>query len=343
MNSNLHPWLSPALGSLLALHRSQRLPHALLIESAEGLAEADLAQALAKALVCERSLQADQSASHLLVDGACGSCKQCLLVQAGSHTDIKSLEPEEKGKAIKVDAIRALVDFLQQSSFQGGYKVALISPAEAMNVNAANALLKTLEEPTPNTLIVLMAHEAGRLLPTIRSRCQVVSLHKPSIEQGLAWLMRDAAHEQASCERMLAMAHGSPLLAQSYLEDDALARFDAMLVDLAAVLKRQQSISEVAERWAADEALLRVTWLSIWAQALVKQAMLGARYLRLGEQADKMFDYLVSKNNPTQLLALEQDILAQRALLQGPSNPNKALLFESLLAKWRALMLKTLS
>jgi DNA polymerase-3 subunit delta' len=125
------------------------------------------------------------------------------LLKAGSHPDNFVLEPEEADKPIKVDQVRELVAFVVQTAQLGGRKVVLIEPVEAMNVNASNALLKSLEEPSGDTVLLLVSHQPSRLLPTIKSRCQQVACPQPSLAQSQAWLagaLPDSARTSAmSC------------------------------------------------------------------------------------------------------------------------------------------------
>ena len=119
---------------------------------------------------------------------ACGQCSGCITLQAGSHPDFLSLQPEEKSKFIKVDQIRSLCESMAKTSQQGGWKVAVIFPAETMNIAASNALLKSLEEPEPNTLIILVSSRLSTIPMTIRSRCQIQSSAIPSTDIAQQWL-----------------------------------------------------------------------------------------------------------------------------------------------------------
>ena len=152
--------------------------HAYLLHGPVGIGKRDLAERLMASLLCQRPVSLE----------ACGECKSCLLLKAGSHPDNYILEPEEADKAIKVDQVRELVDFVVQTAQLGGRKVVLLEPAEAMNLNAATALLKSLEEPSGNTVLLLISHQPSRLLPTIKSRCVQQGCPLPSEAMSLAWL-----------------------------------------------------------------------------------------------------------------------------------------------------------
>ena len=177
-----------------------RLPHALLISGQEGIGKRVLAIQLAHSLLCEQPGADGQP---------CGQCAACGWLQAGTHPDLLWLLPEEAGKAIKVDQVRALTSELCMTSHAGRYKVAIIQPADAMNRNAANSLLKTLEEPTDNTLVVLLTALPGRLPATIRSRCQQLQVAVPDALSARQWL-QDTGMEPGQAIGYLKLAHGAP-------------------------------------------------------------------------------------------------------------------------------------
>jgi len=196
------------------LDRRERLPHSLLLVGQKGLGKFELARQFAASLLCEEPQ----------VDGrACGKCLPCNWYSQGNHPDFRLLQPDaladegevEDGKKkpsqqITIDQVRALDDFLTVGTHRAGLRIILVNPAEAMNRNTANALLKTLEEPAAGTLFLLVSNEPLRLLPTIRSRCQVVpvAVPQPALAEQLL-----AADGLADAGRWLALAGGSPGLA----------------------------------------------------------------------------------------------------------------------------------
>ena len=215
------PWqrgLWESLGRQIDLGR---LPHALLLSGPAGIGKHHLALSLAHRLLC--ATPAD--------DGACGECRQCLLMAAGSHPDFLLVEPEEAGKVIKIEEIRALAEFAMRTASQGGWRVMVICPAEAMNINAANAFLKTLEEKGRQVLIVLVSHQGSAVLPTIRSRCRIVPLAEPPRAAARDWL-RGEAPAEGDVDRALDQAGGRPLLALRFLDPEVqrqLQRFDSLV------------------------------------------------------------------------------------------------------------------
>jgi DNA polymerase III subunit delta' len=267
----VYPWHSPAASALLA--RKRGLPHALLFCGREGIGKLAFAEALAGALLCERPG----------TSGACGKCASCGWMGQGGHPDFRRLEPEilsespepeesgEKNKKpsleIKVDQVREIAGFIAMTSHHGGAKVALIHPAEALNVNAANALLKNLEEPPPGTYFLLVAHRWHQLLPTIRSRCERVTLPAPDAETARRWL---AEQKLPDADVALAHAGGAPLLALQYDEDYWRQR-EAILNAIGALgfdpLRAAEQVRDSApvliisllQKWAFDLAWHKVT------------------------------------------------------------------------------------
>jgi len=196
------------------LARRERLPHSLLLVGQKGLGKYELARQFAASMLCEQP-QADGL--------ACGKCLACNWYSQGNHPDFRLLQPDaladegevEDGKKkpsqqITIDQVRGLDEFLTVGTHRAGLRIILVNPAEAMNRNTANALLKTLEEPAPDTLFLLVSNEPLRLLPTIRSRCQVVPVAVP--QHALAERVLAASGLQ-DAGRWLALAGGSPGLA----------------------------------------------------------------------------------------------------------------------------------
>jgi DNA polymerase-3 subunit delta' len=256
--------------------RVDRLPHAVLIQGPEGVGKLALAEQLAGRLLCEAPTAASDS---------CGRCDGCRWFASGNHPDLRRLEPEALAKAstgiedvereergarrtkpsheIRIDQVRELADFLNLGSHRGRRRVAIVHPAEAMNVHAANALLKGLEEPPSGAMFLLVSHHPARLLPTIRSRCVVVSVRKPDEGAALAWLETEAAGQDM--RRWLAFAGGSPRLAQQYASGErgammapvleALARNAPGTIPEATDREGLEAIAEVLQKHAIDRVV----------------------------------------------------------------------------------------
>jgi DNA polymerase-3 subunit delta' len=248
------PWLNGAQRRLRAASAAQRLPHSLLLLSAPGLGAEQLANWITALALCESTGQRP-----------CGACTSCQLLRSDSHPDSHVVRIEEDAQQIKVDQVRGLIDTLALKSYRGGYKVGVIEGAELLNANGANAFLKTLEEPTANTVLVLIARPTHRLPATIASRCLRLSLSPPPSAVAIAWLEAHAgASVPHSWEAALALAGGAPLKA---LELDAagIAVLDAeMQGSLQQLAAGSVDVTLLAERWMQSDAGLRLVWLENW-------------------------------------------------------------------------------
>nr|WP_186353242.1 DNA polymerase III subunit delta' [Pseudomonas gessardii] len=303
--------------------------HAYLLHGPVGIGKRALAERLMARLLCQQPAGLE----------ACGQCKSCLLLKAGSHPDNYVLEPEEADKAIKVDQVRDLVSFVVQTAQMGGRKVVLIEPVESMNINAANALLKSLEEPSGDTVLLLVSHQSSRLLPTIRSRCVQQACPLPSEAMSLQWLGQalPACSEQERVE-LLTLAAGSPLAAVS-LQAQGVREQRALVVDgVKKLLKQEQSATQLAEGWKDVPLLLLFDWFCDWSSLILRYQLtqdengLGLMDMR------KVVQYLAQKSAQDKVLNIQDWILAQRQKVLGKANLNRVLLLEALLVQWVGLL-----
>ena len=232
---NYLPWQAKIWQQLQERRDADRLPHALLLSGPAGTGKQQFAQAFAESLLCKAP---DDDGS------ACGHCKACELIAAGSHPDWTVISPEEEGKAIKVDQIRSLSEFTSLHAHYEGFKVVIVQPAEQMNRAAANSLLKTLEEPSDNTVLILVSANPHRLLPTIRSRCQLLPFASPSRTDALAWLSPQLQQNQDAV-KLLEIAAGAPLTALKLADSALMDVFEDNFTSIEAILSRQQDPLQV--------------------------------------------------------------------------------------------------
>jgi DNA polymerase-3 subunit delta' len=282
----------------------QRLPHALMINALEGIGAEILAKAMAYRLLC---LNVEEGKP-------CGRCKACQLMQAGTHPDFFEIEPEEQGKPIKIDQIRQLCANVAKTSQQGGWKVVVIKPAEAMNIAAANALLKSLEEPEANTLMILVAHRISRVPTTVRSRCQIESLVVPSRDMALNWLVDNNTADDIDLNEVLSIANGQPILALDYIQSGGLENLkhvESLLERL-----RQSSESPLAAAQACQK--YRPEDVITWMLGYVHRLMIGE---------------LKSSPNPA-LFDFTDKLMAARSWFLSSSTINTQLLWEELFIQW---------
>ncbi|MEO4046429.1 DNA polymerase III subunit delta' [Pseudomonas sp. CAU 1711] len=323
--ADLYPWQATLWAQLAG--RPQHA-HAYLLHGPAGIGKRELAERLLARLLCQAPVGLE----------ACGQCKACHLLAAGTHPDLFVLEPEEEGKAIKVDQVRELVSFVVQTAQLGGRKVVLLEPVEAMNLNAANALLKSLEEPSGNTVLLLVSHQPSRLLPTVKSRCVQQACPQPTREQSLAWLAQALPEcEAAQREELLALAGGSPLTARRLHGQGVLEQRVLVVEGVKKLLKQQASASQLAEAWKSLPPLMLFDWFCDWAQLMLRyQLSRDEEGLGLADMR-KVVQYLADKTPQPRLLAMQDWLLQQRQKVLGKANLNGALLLEALLVQWASL------
>jgi len=331
----MHKWLEKPLQELLQAR--DRLPHALLLRGPRGIGKQALAEALVAGLLCERPGPDHQ---------ACGLCPACVWLAGGNHPDYRLLQPEtgavageegeqggkaKEGKAsawITVEQVRDLHDFIQVASHRGGRKVIVVSPAESLNLAAANALLKNLEEPPPRTHFILLSHRPQRLLRTILSRCRQLPLSRPARQDALSWL---AAQGVEQPEVALAQASGAPLLAQALAAGDELAGRRECLRLLA-----DSGFDPIqAAELMADLGIERFAgWLLRWTSDLVEQRLLGR--IRFNPDFAQEIAVLARRIDPLSALRLQRRLVLEQRYVQHPLNAR--LYMESLLLAYQALV-----
>jgi DNA polymerase-3 subunit delta' len=304
-----------------------------LLRGREGIGKLALAQALARALLCESS-QADGR--------ACGKCVACAWMEQGSHPDFRVLEPENPAESgageeegperkprtqISVEQVRALSDFINMSSHRRGAKVVLIHPAEALNVNAANALLKSLEEPPSRTHFLLVAHRWHQLLPTVRSRCEQVVLAPPSPEAAQAWLGQQKVRDAG-----LALAHagGAPLLALAYDED----YWQQRQALLGAIVRPDFDALASAERLRETAPRLALAWLQKWAFDLVSHKVAGR--VRYNPDYSDAIAATAQRVDLIEAVRFQRRMVRLQRIITHPLNAR--LLLEHLLLEYSALL-----
>ena len=301
-------WLNKLTDSWRASESQGRSPHALMLLGAKGTGKRCAAAWLAS---CKLGLQtADSEPQYPL--------------SIPEHADLQWLAPPEDKHTIGIDQIRALVADLCLTSYAGGSKVAIIDPANAMTASAANSLLKTLEEPPGDALIILVADRAGRLPATIFSRCQRINVPLPPEAESLEWLHQLQSSE--SWPAALRMAGQAPLEAIRSLE--RMADTDAMARDFAALPGRNAMPLEVAGRWAKYEPEFVLNWLGRQVQLCILRVFGGLSAPPAGAVSDSVLQRIDRRN-----LFCYLDVI-NRLRGQPAGSYNVLLTFESLLIDW---------
>ncbi|WP_462378989.1 DNA polymerase III subunit delta' [Pseudomonas sp. Marseille-QA0892] len=322
---DLLPWQAATWASLAS---RERHAHAYLLHGPAGIGKRLFADRLMALLLCHSP--ADRQ--------PCGQCKSCHLIAAGTHPDNFVIEPEEEDKAIRVDQVRELVDFVVQTAQLGRRKVVLLEPAESMNLNAANALLKSLEEPSGDTVLILITHQLSRLLPTIKSRCVQQACPVPKPHEAARWLQSELEEcSEGQCHDLLSLVGGSPLRAAALYRAGGLEQRAAVVEGIKKVLKQQSTPSQLAESWNAIPLMLLFDWCCDWCQAILRFQLTRDEAELGGEDMAKVVQYLGDKAPMERVLSLQEWLIAHRQKILGKANLNRALLLEALLVQWASL------
>jgi len=330
---NIYYWQMPLWRQLLADFKS--IPHAILMAGPQGLGKLAFAQALAARLLCE---QASQGLAEDRM--ACGKCSSCIWLASDNHPDFRLIQPDDGDEAsdeggeegptpptgrktgrgpIRVDQIRALTDFVYLGSHRHGNRVVIVSPAESMNLAAANSLLKVLEEPPAGVYFILVSSSWRRVIPTLRSRCRVVTFGRPELSLTEQWLTGKGIAKSAE---LLRLVGGAPLLAAEWAEQGRLDSYNEVIEVLAgkpvdpvamaakwgALVKAEHSyglpqLVETVQKWVFDLVLLKT-----------------AGTVRYHDAWRDKLETLVAKASAAGLMTCNNDLLRIRAVAQHPLN-----------------------
>jgi DNA polymerase-3 subunit delta' len=315
----LLPWQGPLWRLTAQAIEQERLGHALLLSGLRGTGKRAYARVLAAALWCKTPL-----AQHL----PCGQCDDCRQVLSEAHPGYSALRVEEDKRDIAIEAVRGLCERMGMTSHDGRSKLAIIDPADALNNNGRNALLKTIEEPPPRSHIVLISERPLALPATLRSRCQQLRFAIPARGEALAWLAESGAADPAQAAAALDAAHGAPVLAQQFLNDQSLAlrqTWRAALLDLAA--GRSEPLAAAA---AVGEAQAQpfLRWLYGWLLDLLRAGLVPGG----GGEVETLARTLPHR-------ALDRYVSeVQENLRRLEFNAKAQLVLEAMLIRWSALV-----
>ena len=259
----MYPWLSPIFDQLAQRKQSQKLHHALLIQGPQGIGKTGFTSSFACLILC----------AGVIDNTPCGQCQACHLFRAGSHPDYHEVLSD---KQIGVDQIRDAIKKLSGSAQLSGAKVLVIHAAHTMTESSANALLKTLEEPTANTFILLLTHKPERLLPTIISRCERIVMPVPSLSQTQQWLSAEWP-QPVDAELLTLYAH-APLVLLDELQQEQKISYEVFKTGLQNLRQQKVNPSQLAADWQEQvDKILK--WLQFWLHGQIKrQTQLSAQY-----------------------------------------------------------------
>jgi DNA polymerase-3 subunit delta' len=325
MSNSIYPWQESSWQQLQALR--PRMPHAILFHGAAGIGKSDFIEAFAQGLLCEA----------VLPDGhACGQCASCGWFSQHNHPDYRRVRPEsmedeisdEEGdgeskkaaktktpsKEIKIEQIRNLADFMNISTHRQGLRVVVLYPAEALNMPASNALLKTLEEPPPGTVFLVASNSLDRVLPTILSRCRKFALPMPSHAEALAWLKVQGV---ADADGWLREQGGAPLAAMVQAETGSREELETLLQLLAH--PSIEGALKVADKLQKVPLNQPVSWLQRWLYDVFSYKLAGN--IRYYPRYQKELAGLADKIHVSRLLAAIKGANERRATADHPLSP----------------------
>ncbi len=320
------PWQQDIWQGLIG--RTQHA-HAYLLHGPAGSGKRQMAELFARFLLCKQP-QASQ---------ACGQCRSCKLYAADSHPDMLRVEPEEPGKGILIAYVRELVASIQQTAQQGGRQVVILEPAEVMTLESANALLKSLEEPSAGTVFLLITHQLSFLLPTIKSRCVLQACPLPDLAQAKTWLAQQLPSlDDTQLTKLLQLSGGSPLKAQQFAEDNVLQMRADVVEGVKQLLKRQLAPAQLAGQWTKLPTALLLDWFAQWCQNILRY-QLTQNTVDLGLQdMQPVLGHMAKFVQAEQLTETHSWILERRNKLLRRAPLRADLLLESLLVRWMGLI-----
>lgn len=320
------PWQKAQWASLCRRQRDGVLPHALLFRGPAGLGKRALAWHFAHYLLCLQPAE----------DQPCGECAGCKLYAAGNHPDIFHLLPDaEKGKkGVSVDQVRELIEWQGIMAHRGGNKLVLVDNANLLNRHGANALLKTLEEPSNRTFIMLISENPGALLATIRSRCQAISFPIPAADVAVEYIKNHGVKDDTS-GILLNLAAGAPLSALALADGDELDRRREFFADIKAMADGGKEPVGVARSWEKQDRLTLCRWLDSWCRDLIRLKIQGQMSLIHNSDMAAELAPMAARAGATGLFDLQDRITASLRSVDHPLNAQLQL--ESILMRWHGV------
>lgn len=326
------PWQKGLWSNLCGLYMSQKLAHAYLISGPQGTGKELFVTEFANFVMCNTQNN----------ELACNNCRNCLLGRKSGHPDIVYLKIEEGSSNIKIQQIRELSEFFLQTSYSGRAKIAIINNAHCMNTAAANALLKTLEEPTKNTYLFLVSHLPGSIVATIRSRCQKLIMSTPSNRETVDWL-KQYIPDQENPQTLAITARNCPLLALELARSGGLHNKHQFLQKLTELTAGKASIQAVARLAVKLGEVETIGYLLEVSSLLIKHILLNQQPSDIESHQGALLELFHVKRTCSQktvlsLMRFYDQVLESQQQLMGVANPNSQLIVESMLWRWSQLM-----
>jgi DNA polymerase-3 subunit delta' len=326
MISDTPHWFDPQWSSLTAQIDSGRLPHAMLWITPDGIGTEALAMQFLQRIMC----------TSVIDTKACGHCKHCTLFEAQTHPDFYHLTPEEKSKVIKIEQVRSLIDKLLERPYQGGKRLVYMAPADLLNRAAANAFLKTLEEPGEDTYLLLLTSRPEALPATIRSRCQISHFKAPSAVEAVTYVQGRTSESAKLITQAVKLAQNRPLLAMDMLNSGQFQARSDFYAYLASVSAGQiDPLALTAGYKTPEQVIDACNWLySLMHDAEKQLGGFSTNELTNSDQS-KLIALIIGQSAELRKLWLDKLNEAKRLMSNG-TNVNPVLTMESLMTGWIA-------
>ncbi len=320
--SQLDFWNQAAFAQILEQFKSGSMHHGILLLGADGIGRETFADEFARWVLCQNNES---------VDSACGNCKSCSLYDAESHPDYRMLLIEEDKTQISVDQVRQLISSMHESAHQNGWKVANISPVNGLNQNSYNALLKTLEEPQPNTLIILQAEQLEQVPATIRSRSQLFPLKIDKQTAISEWLEQRKGYMTDDLKLAVNLFPQAPYKAEDFANNGDAFKCGEFIFDIAFLVEGKETALNIAEKWLPD-----IEDCSLWLQLLMRDLLIlsqtaSPQMVVLKGQLEAI-TIIADSLNEKGLMQLNEKIIELRSLIIKKSPVN-------LSSSWQALLI----
>ena len=328
---NWYPWLTGPYRQLTGQYQTGRGHHAVLMHAAAGIGDEALVYGLSRWLLCQ----------HKDGDKSCGTCHSCQLMIAGNHPDWHILQPEKGKNSLGIDPVRQLIETLYNYSQQGGAKVVWIPQTELLTEAAANALLKTLEEPPAGTYFLLGCREPSGLLATIRSRCFYWHLPVPEETLAVQWINRQLSADPVAIKTALRLTNGAPLSAIELLQPERWKQRAALCQQLY-VQCQQQDMLSLLPLLNHDDATERLYWLATLLLDAIKWQQHAGQFIINHDQQPLIA--LLAGAQPN--ASLQQSVTAWmhcRQQLISIVGVNRELLLTEQLLEWEQMLQGTVS
>lgn len=322
---NWYPWLNQPYRRIITRHQSGQAHHALLIQAIEGMGDDALVWGVSRWLMCQ----------HPEGLKSCGQCHGCQLMQAQTHPDWYRLEAEKGKSSLGIDAVRNVTEKLYHFAQQGGAKVVWLPDAAQLTEAAANALLKTLEEPPANTWFFLSTREPSRLLATLRSRCMAWHISPPEELHSLQWLQKQISQPEETLRAALRLSNGAPAAALTLLQPERWQARQALCNALPDAL--HQDLLQLLPSLNSDDVAERLAWLISLLVDAMKVQQGASRWLSNGDRPD-VVTLLAQQLNSSALNASVQLWMQCREQLQQVTALNRELMLTDRLLSWARLL-----